>query len=54
MEFSNSSFVDLVNPEKLFFIGNRNFEFVEIEKENYHMRIETERLIIDYCMCLSV
>ena len=21
--------VDLVNPEKLFFIGNRNFEFVE-------------------------
>lgn len=27
MEFSNSSFVDLVNPEKLFFIGNRNFEF---------------------------
>ena len=29
MEFSNSSFVDLVNPEKLFFIGNRNFEFVE-------------------------
>ena len=27
MEFSNSSFVDLVNPEKLFFIGNKNFEF---------------------------
>ena len=30
MEFSNSSFVDLVNPEKLFFIGNRNFEVAEL------------------------
>ena len=29
MEFSNSSFVDLVDPEKLFFIGNRNFEVAE-------------------------
>ena len=30
MEFSNSSFVDLVNPEKIFFIGNRNFEVAEL------------------------
>lgn len=22
--------MDLVNPEKLFFIGNRNFEFVDL------------------------
>ena len=29
--------VDLVNPEKLFFIGNRNFEFEGVnENEAYH------------------
>lgn len=35
MEFSNSSFVDLVNPEKLFFIGNRNFEFIALLKREF-------------------
>ena len=25
--------VDLVNPEKLFFIGNRNFQFVELKTD---------------------
>ena len=32
-EFYNSLFGDLVNPEKLFFIGNRNFEVLGDEGE---------------------